>query len=198
NGPGGQPGHGAPGGSGANPPLWGGQDDTAGYGQPGQSTLPDAGRHAGQPSPFGQGPAVPPVPGGPVGGQGSGQPGFPGAPGGPGYPTGAYPADQLRGDLPTAFPGHTTPGDPYGQRPRPGGYGAPGDPLQGGFSPQRPEPDYGYPPVDGWQPQPPEVGDGRGGPGQQPDPGPYGQPPYGHPAPGQEHYEGGYEDGRFR
>lgn len=70
--------------------------------------------------------------------------------------------------------------------------------MRGGFAPQRPEPDYGYPPVEGWQPPLPEGANGQGGPGQQQGQGPYGQAPYGHPAPEQEHYEGGYEDGRFR
>ncbi|WP_049566080.1 hypothetical protein [Nocardiopsis sp. SBT366] len=187
---------GVPGGS--NAPLWGGQDDSGGFGQPvqpGQPTVPGGGHHAGQPSPFGQGP-VPPGPGGPVGGHGG--PAY----GGPAYPTGAYPADQLRGELPTTFPGHTQQGDPYGQQPHggQGGFGGPdyNDPMRGGFAPQRPEPDYGYPPVEGWQPPPPEGTNGHGGTGQQQGQGPYGQAPYGRPAPDQEHYEGGYEDGRFR
>ncbi|QRN80010.1 MAG: hypothetical protein JK586_18030, partial [Nocardiopsis sp. BM-2018] len=128
-----------------------------------------------------------------------------------GYPTGGYPAGQLRGDLPTAYPGHTQQSDPYGhpsypaQQGGPAGPAAPGgysDVLGGGFPPQPTEPDYGYPPLDSWQP--PHENKGQGGPRQQQGPGPYGQDgyggqdPYGRPAPGPDYYEGGYEDGRFR
>ncbi|QVJ02686.1 hypothetical protein KGD82_10370 [Nocardiopsis eucommiae] len=176
-GPGGQngPGRNLPGGPGGNAPLWGGQDDTGGFGQASQPTVP--GGQPGQPSPFGQGPAVPPGPGSPVGGPGV--PGYPGA----GYATGAYSADQLRGELPTTFPGHTQQSDPYGQQPHPGGqggFGGPGehaDPLRGGYVPQRPEPDYGYPPWRAGSRRTRRLGTAREGPASSRARGPTGRRP---------------------
>ncbi|GHC84927.1 hypothetical protein GCM10007079_27390 [Nocardiopsis terrae] len=178
---------------------WGVQDDTGTFGAASRPTMPGGGQAPDQSSPFGHGP-------GPLSQNGPGQ-GGPGYPGAPGHPTGGYQSGQFSGDLPTAYPGHTQQSDPYGHPVNPGGQGTPpgggySDVLSGGFAPQSPEPDYGYPPLEGWQPRGEEA-EGPGGPGQRHGNGPYGQEsygqdPYGRPAPGRDYYEGGYEDGRFR
>ncbi|GAA1004180.1 hypothetical protein GCM10009551_080030 [Nocardiopsis tropica] len=146
-----------------------------------------------------------PFNGGPVGhpGHPGGQDGTP-YPGGPqGYPplppTGGYPAEQLRGEVPQGYGGYQDQGDRFGRPSGPGGPGSGYSEMLGGSypaqQPQQSQPDYGgYPPLDGWQQHGDEGRpDGPGAPGPYPPEQPYDQRGY-----GQERYEGGYEDGRFR
>jgi len=154
------------------------------------------------PSPFNSGPVgLPGYPGG------HGAPSYPGVQDGQSYPgerqgypplppTGGYPADQVRGDVPPGYGGYPGQDDRFGRPSDPNGPGSGySDMLGGSYPPRQPQqPDHGgYPPLDGWQQQ----GD-EGRPGGPQAPGPYPpEQPYDQRGYGKERYEGGYEDGRF-
>ncbi|MFI6578191.1 hypothetical protein ACIBFB_20585 [Nocardiopsis sp. NPDC050513] len=189
-------------GSYTNEPLWG--DDA--LGGPSSPTVPAPQNRAGG---FGGGHAAPGEPGGSpfdTGGY-SRFPSEPTPPGGTAYtggsrglPTGGRPAGPPPGEVPgDALPGYG-PQPPRSREP----YGNP-DALDGGYTGQRPGYGGGHAPAEGWGPwdgtqngAPPL----HGHPPLPPPSAPYGPPhsapdaPH-PPARGRDHYEGGYEDGRF-
>ncbi|WP_150245974.1 hypothetical protein [Nocardiopsis quinghaiensis] len=201
---------------GPNPPLWGGRENGEAFGAPygpggtgapggmsdpggrgGPGGVGDPGTPVrGVPSPFNQGPAVPP-PGHP---RSPGGPAFPGGaqnhPYGP-HPTNGHPADQARGDLPPGYGGYAGPSDRF-DPPATGPAGGYSDLLNSGYptGPQPQQPEYGGYPGEGWHPG----GEGRHPSGPQA-PAQYPAEPYDRYGYGREHheggYEGGYEDGRF-
>lgn len=153
-------------------------------------------------------------------------PGGPGEQGWPGrsdpYPTGGYPTDPGygtyqsgqfsglpyseqqpqqtdrfgrplgQGGPPPGLGGQGGPGGPGGQGMQ-GGQGGYSDMLGGGFPPS----DYGYPQADDRHPEGgPGAGPQYGGPAPRPGQGIYDEEP--RSGYGQDYYEGGYEDGRFR